>query len=62
MRRAADEQGDHETLLHLSLEQFVGLTANALHGRFRAHGRICRLHLPLGKYWEQSFRIPLRGA
>jgi Ala-tRNA(Pro) deacylase len=31
------EAGDHETLLHLSHEQFVRLTANALHGRFSAH-------------------------
>jgi Ala-tRNA(Pro) deacylase len=32
------EAGDHETLLHLSHEQFVRLTANALHGRFSEHG------------------------
>jgi Ala-tRNA(Pro) deacylase len=29
--------GDHETLLHLTHEQFARLTANAPHGRFSAH-------------------------
>ncbi len=31
------EAGDHETLLHLSHEQFARLTANAPHGHFSAH-------------------------
>ncbi len=31
------EAGDHETLLHLTHEQFARLTANAPHGRFSAH-------------------------
>jgi Ala-tRNA(Pro) deacylase len=31
------EAGDHETLLHLSHEQFARLTADAPHGRFSAH-------------------------
>ena len=31
------EAGDHETLLHLTHEQFARLTASALHGRFSAH-------------------------
>jgi Ala-tRNA(Pro) deacylase len=31
------EAGDHQTLLHLSHEPFVRLTANALHGRLSAH-------------------------
>jgi len=31
------EAGDHETLLHLSHEQFVRLTADAPHGRFSTH-------------------------
>mgnify|MGYP005814927075 CR=1 FL=1 len=31
------EAGDHETLLHLTREQFTRLTANAPHGRFSAH-------------------------
>ncbi|WP_454616458.1 aminoacyl-tRNA deacylase [Bradyrhizobium cenepequi] len=31
------EAGDHETLLHLTREQFARLTANAPHGRFSAH-------------------------
>lgn len=31
------EAGDHETLLHLSHEQFARLTASAPHGRFSTH-------------------------
>lgn len=31
------EAGDHETLLHMSRDQFARLTANAPHGRFSAH-------------------------
>ena len=31
------EAGDHETLLHLSHEQYARLTANLPHGRFSAH-------------------------
>jgi Ala-tRNA(Pro) deacylase len=31
------EAGDHETLLHLTHEQFARLTADAPHGRFSAH-------------------------